>query len=256
MIGAIIGDIIGSRFEWNNHRDEEFLLFSEKSHFTDDTVLTIATADCLLRNRDYRETYQFYAKENPNAGYGGMFHRWIFSSDLKPYQSFGNGSGMRVSPIGWFFPDLDTTRKEAQKSAEVTHNHPEGIKGAESIASAIFLSRKGSSKEEIQTYIEDNFKYNLKFNFEELKISYQFDETCQGSIPQAIYCFLVSNSFEDAIRKSISIGGDSDTIACMTGSIAEAFYKNITEEIKLEAYSRLPENFLKIIQDFNRYINH
>lgn len=256
MIGAIIGDIVGSRFEWNNHRSEEFTLLTEKSFFTDDTVLTIATADCLLHSKDYTETYQNYARKYPNSGFGGMFRKWMNASHPKPYGSFGNGSAMRVSPVGWFYSSLDETLKEAKKSAEVTHNHLEGIKGAQAIAAAIFLSRKGSSKQELQSYIESNFHYQLDFDITVLRNSYEFDETCQGSVPQSIYCFLISNSFEDAIRKSISIGGDSDTIACITGSLAEAFYGNIPDEILIETYKRLPPDFLLIIDKMRKFISN
>jgi ADP-ribosylglycohydrolase len=179
-----------------------------------------------------------------------MFSEWMYESDPKPYGSFGNGSGMRVSPIGWFFSSLEDTLKEAEKSASVTHNHPEGIKGAQSIAMAIYLARNGSSKEEIKLAIESKFNYALDFNLDILRKTNKFDETCQVTVPQSIYCFLVSNSFEDAIRKAISIGGDSDTIACMTGGIAESFYKEISEEILVNAEKVIPREFWKIWEEF------
>ena len=250
MIGAVIGDIIGSRFEFNNHRSEDFTLFTEKSKVTDDTILTIATADCLLHNKEYANTYQLYAQKYPNGNYGGMFSKWMYTSEPKPYGSFGNGSGMRVSPIGWFYSNLEDTLKEAEKSAAVTHNHPEGIKGAQSIALAIYLARMGSSKEEIKSAIESKFNYVLDFQLDSLRKTNKFDETCGVTVPQSIYCFLISSSFEDAIRKAISIGGDSDTIACMTGGIAEAFYKEISEDILANAQKVIPLEFWKIWEEF------
>jgi ADP-ribosyl-[dinitrogen reductase] hydrolase len=250
MIGTLIGDIIGSRFEFNNHRSEDFTLFTEKSVVTDDTILSIATADCLLHNKEYANTYQVYAQKYPNGNYGGMFSKWMYAIDPKPYGSFGNGSGMRVSPVGWFFSNLEDTLKEAEKSAAVTHNHPEGVKGAQSIAMAIFLARNGSSKEEIKSAIESKFNYALDFQLDILRSTNKFDETCQVTVPQSIYCFLISNSFEDAIRKAISIGGDSDTIACMTGGIAEAFYKEISEEILANAKKVIPLEFWEIWEEF------
>lgn len=251
MLGGIIGDIVGSRFEWNNHRSEDFDFISEKCFFTDDTVLTIATADCLLSAGDYSSIYQTYARRYPNSGYGGRFRVWMNSDSPKPYRSFGNGSAMRVSPVGWFFPDLESTLKEARRSAEVTHDHREGIKGAESIAAAIFLARSKRSKQEIRSYIESNFQYNLDFSLQELQRSYEFDETCQGSVPQSIYCFLISSSFEDAIRKSISIGGDSDTIACITGSIAEAFYGEIPKDYIMKAKNLLKSELKEVLEKFS-----
>ena len=250
MIGAVIGDIIGSRFEFNNHRSEDFTLFTEKSKVTDDTILTIATADCLLHNKEYANTYQVYSQKYPNGNYGGMFSEWIYASNPKPYDSFGNGSGMRVSPVGWFYSNPEDTLKEAEKSAVVTHNHPEGVKGAQSIAMAIFLARNGSSKEEIKSAIESKFNYALDFQLDILRKTNKFDETCQVTVPQSIYCILISNSFEDAIRKAISIGGDSDTIACMTGGIAEAFYKEISEDILANAQKVIPLEFWDIWEEF------
>ena len=250
MIGAVIGDIIGSRFEFNNHRSEDFTLFTEKSKVTDDTILTIATADCLLHNKEYANTYQQYAQKYPNGNYGGMFSKWIYTSEPKPYGSFGNGSGMRVSPVGWFYSNPEDTLKEAEKSAAVTHNHPEGIKGAQSIALAIYLARMGSSKEEIKSAIEFKFNYVLDFQLDSLRKKNKFDETCGVTVPQSIYCFLISSSFEDAIRKAISIGGDSDTIACMTGGIAEAFYKEIPEDILEKTKEILPQDFWNIWVEF------
>lgn len=231
MIGAIIGDIIGSVYEFNNILATDFELFSEDSDFTDDSVMSFATAYCLMNNYDYAKAYKEFGRKYPNRGYGGKFAVWLNNDDLGPYNSFGNGSAMRVSPIGFAFKTLEETLNEAKKSAEVTHNHIEGIKGAQSVAAAIFLARNNSSKEEIKSYIENNFGYKLDRTINQVRFENQFDETCQGSVPESIICFLQSNDFEDAIRQSISIGGDSDTIACICGGIAEAFYKHIDKKI-------------------------
>lgn len=254
MLGAIAGDIIGSVFEFNNIKTEEFELFTAKSRFTDDTVLTIAVADCILHGKDYASTIKEYALKYPDAGYGGMFYRWIKSSSSEPYNSFGNGSAMRVSPVGFAFDSEEDVLREARRSAEVTHNHPEGIKGAQAVALAILLARKGASKEEIKHRIENDFGYDLSFTLDEIRPTYQFDETCQGSVPQAIRAFLESRDFEDAVRKAVSIGGDSDTIACIAGGIAEAFYKGVPPHIATEVYTRLDSDLLSIVVEFhNRF---
>jgi len=251
MFGAIIGDVIGSVYEFNNVKWENFPLFGPDSTYTDDTVLTVAVADCLLNGKEYSHTFKEYGQKYFCSGFGGMFLQWIRTDDLEPYNSYGNGSAMRVSPIGFAFNTLDETLKEARKSAIVTHNHPEGIKGAEAVAAAIYIARQGNSKENIQQYIESNYGYNLKITLDEIRPGYYFDETCPGSVPQAICAFLDSNSFEDAIRKAISIGGDSDTIACFTGGIAQAFYRNIPEPIITKVRRILPDKFIEIVDQFN-----
>ncbi|MEN8120828.1 MAG: ADP-ribosylglycohydrolase family protein [Bacteroidota bacterium] len=250
MLGAIIGDLIGSRFEGQNSKSTEFDLFTDKSAFTDDSVLTVATADCILNQKGYTKVYQEYGKKYPNAGYGGTFYKWIFSDNPKPYNSWGNGSAMRVSPVAYAFNDLETVLEEAQKSAEVTHNHPEGIKGAQAVASAVFLARTGKNKAEIKDYIQAKFGYDLERTLDEIRPVYRFDVSCQGSVPEAIIAFIESADFESAIRLSISLGGDSDTIAAMAGSIAEAFYKEIPEKMISETKKRLPDEFLEIIKRF------
>ena len=252
MLGAIAGDIIGSIYETplNNIRRKDFPLFKPQSHFTDDTVLTIAIADALLNNKSYTEQLKTYYRRYPNVGYGGNFKRWAASNQTKPYYSYGNGSAMRVSSVAYWFNDLETVEKEALKTAAVTHNHPEGIKGAQAIATAIFLARSGYNKDQIKAEIEDTFAYNFNSTVSELQRSYAFDVSCQGSVPQAIICFLEATDFEDAIRNAISIGGDSDTIACMTGGIAEAFYQEIPHPILREVSSRLDDHFIGIVQDF------
>lgn len=252
MIGAIAGDIIGSVYEFNPIKSTDFPLFSPGSTFTDDTVLTVAVADCLLHGKDYTQAFKEYGREYPDAGYGGMFMNWLFSSSSQPYNSFGNGSAMRVSPIGFAFSNLEDTSREAEKSAAVTHNHPEGIKGAQAIAAAIFMARTGKNKSEIKKYIEENFHYNLSFTLDEICPHYNFNETCQGSVPQAVVAFLESTDYEDAIRKAISIGGDSDTIACMAGGIGHAYYKKIPDYIIKKVRKILDSRLLSIVDMFNK----
>jgi ADP-ribosylglycohydrolase len=224
MIGAIAGDIIGSIYEFNNYRSEDFNLFDTRSEFTDDTVLTVATADVLLNGGNYADKYREYVQRYPHCSYGSSFYQWAISQCPMPYSSFGNGSAMRVSPVGFAFNNLESVLLQAKRSAVVTHNHPEGIKGAQATAASIFLARKQVSKNEIKAYIEDNFQYTLDKAIDDLRSTYQFNETCQGTVPEAIFVFLISSSFEDCIRKAVSIGGDSDTLACIAGGIAEAYY--------------------------------
>lgn len=250
MLGAIAGDIIGSVYEGNNIRRTDFPLFKKSSHFTDDTVLTAALFDSINSNVDYRIKLLEYYRLYPNVAYGGMFHKWALSGGKAPYNSFGNGSAMRVSPAGWFYDNIETVLLKAKESAEVTHNHPEGIKGAQAVASAIFLAREGKSKGEIKEFIEERFHYSLDFSLKELQKSYRFDSSCQGSVPQAIFTFLVSEDFEDSIRKAISIGGDSDTIACISGAIAEAYYNVVPEEIVSGVLTRLDERLCGLVNEF------
>jgi ADP-ribosylglycohydrolase len=250
MIGAIAGDIIGSVYEWHNIRRTDFPLFDEHCTFTDDTVLTVAMADTILNHSDYGKKLKEYFKLYPERGYGAGFRRWAAHRGSRPYNSMGNGSAMRVSPVGFGFNTLDEVLEEAQNSAEPTHNHPEGIKGAQATASSIFLARKGASKGDIKTYIEDNFDYNLNEPLDQIRSYYKFDETCPGSVPQAIRAFLESNDYEDAIRKAISIGGDSDTIACITGGIAEAYYKKVPDVIVERVKEILDQRLNNIVSEF------
>ena len=257
MIGAIAGDIIGSAYEWFRVKTTDFELFTEKSRFTDDTVLTVAIADCVLNKKDYVKTLKEYGRKYPHAGYGGWFNAWLYAEPSPPYNSYGNGSAMRVSPIGFAFDDLDTVMKEAKKSAEVTHNHPEGIKGAQATAVAIFLSKSGESKNSIKSRIIKMFKYNLDQKLDDIRPTYEFNETCQGSVPQAIISFLESEDYEDAVRKAISLGGDSDTLGCITGGIAQAYYKKIPKRIKDKASKLLDKDLLSIVDTFTeKYIEH
>jgi ADP-ribosylglycohydrolase len=251
MIGAIAGDIIGSVYESSCLKTTEFDIFTTYSTFTDDSVLTVAVADCILNGKDYATTFKQYARKYPFAGFGGMFLEWVDSDSFAPYNSFGNGSAMRVSPVGFAFDTMEEVLAEAKRSAEVTHNHLEGIKGAQAVAAAIFLARKQESKSKIKDFIEKNFGYNLRQTLEEIRPYYYFDETCEGSVPQAIIAFLESDSFEDAVRKAISLGGDSDTIGCMTGGIAQAYYQNIPDYIIKEVRNRLDSELLKVVKQFN-----
>lgn len=251
MIGAIAGDIIGSAYEFYGVKTTNFELFTPQSRFTDDTVLTVAVADCILNGKDYATTFKEYGQRYPDAGYGGMFLNWLHSGINAPYNSYGNGSAMRVSPVGFAFSSLDMVLQEAEKSAAVTHNHPEGIKGAQAITAAIFLARSGESKGTIRKYMEESFGYDLHQTIDEIRPWYRFDETCQGSVPQAIIAFLESDNYEDAVRKAVSLGGDSDTLACMTGGIAQAYYRQIPEYIVVESEKRLDKDLLRIVELFD-----
>jgi len=252
MIGAIAGDIIGSQYEWVKIKTTDFELFTEMSSFTDDTVLTVAIADCVLNKKDYAKTLKEYGRKYYYAGYGGWFVKWLYSKSPKPYNSYGNGSAMRVSSIGFAFNDLDIVMNEAKKSAEVTHNHPEGIKGAQAISAAIFFARTGKTKNEIKNRIKEMFGYNLDQKLDDIRPVYSFDVTCQGSVPQAIIAFLESDDYEDAVRKVISLGGDSDTLGCITGGIAQAYYKKIPKQIIEKVRSLLDKDLLKIVDSFTK----
>jgi ADP-ribosylglycohydrolase len=251
MLGAIAGDIIGSVYEGRPVKTTDFPLFHDFSTFTDDTVLTIATADAVLHAHDYALSFKKYARKYPNAGYGAAFYDWMLSSEAEPYNSWGNGSAMRVSPVGFAFDSPQEVMEEAKKSAEVTHNHSEGVKGAQATALSIFLARKGETKEAIKEDVAGRFHYDLDRSLEEIRPTYGFDISCQGSVPESIIAFLESISVEDAIRKAISLGGDSDTMACIAGGIAQAFYKEIPSGMADEVRRRLPEEFLGVIDAFN-----
>jgi len=250
MLGAILGDIVGSPFEFdhNNYKHKDFPLLSERSHFTDDTVMTFAVARGLMAGQgnaqktfaEVQHEMQYWGRKYPDAGYGGMFGQWLYAEHSEPYGSFGNGSAMRVAAAGWLFDTLDKTLEMAKVTAEVTHNHPEGIKGAQATAAAIFLARTGHSKPEIRQYVEQTFGYDLSRTCDEIRPGYRHVETCQQTVPEAIIAFLESTGFEDALRNAVSLGGDSDTLACITGGIAEAFY-GMPSELQQETLKRLPE---------------
>jgi len=250
MLGAIAGDIIGSVYESRGITVKQFPLFAKSSHFTDDTVLTVATAYSLLHGTGYAATYRRFGRNYPGRGYGGSFREWIFRQQSGPYNSFGNGSAMRVCPVGFACSSVDAVLAEAKRSAEVTHNHPEGIKGAQAVALAVFMARTGNPKADIQQEIMERFGYKLSRKLDDIRKAYGFDVTCQGSVPEAIIAFLESDSLEDAIRNAVSLGGDADTQACIAGGVAEAFYGGVPETIKEETRVRLPEDFLATIDEF------
>lgn len=256
LLGAIAGDVIGSYYEFISTKTTDFPLFNGNStRFTDDTVMTVANADWLLTGDSLLGIMQDYGNRYINAGYGGMFFDWLRQDAPKPYGSFGNGSAMRVSPVGWAFDTLEKTLEAAKKSAEVTHNHHEGIKGAQATAAAVYLARTGKSKQEIKNYVEDIFGYNLNKTCDQIKEYYQFDETCQGTVPESIIAFLESTDYESAIRLTISLNGDADTMGAITGAIAEAYYKEIPGYIKEEVIKRLPDEFITVMQKFyNKFI--
>jgi ADP-ribosylglycohydrolase len=265
MYGAILGDIIGSPYEFDmGDKTKDFPLFSARSQFTDDTVMTVAVAEALLDSRAEEgdevirrriaERMQRWGRRYPNAGYGARFIWWLRQSAPKPYNSWGNGSAMRVSAAGWLYDDLATVLRMAKLSAEVTHDHPEGIKGAQATAAAIFLARTGSTKAEIKQYITETFGYNLSRTCDEIRPGYRHVESCQETVPEAITAFLEGESFEDVIRTAVSLGGDCDTLTCIAGSMAEAFY-GVPEELKEACRSRLSEDLLAVLERFEERIH-
>ena len=252
MLGAIAGDVIGSVFEHHPITTVGFSLFSEGSTFTDDTVLTVAVAYAILNGMPYGPAIKSFGRRYPHAGYGGYFYQWLQKPGFEPYNSWGNGSAMRVSPVGFAFDGVEKVLEEARKSAEVTHNHPEGIKGAQSTALAIYLARTGKSKGRIREEIEERFGYDLRRELHEIRPGYGFDVSCQGSVPESIIAFLESDGLEDAIRKAISLGGDSDTMACIAGGIGEAYYGNVPGEMAEEVKRRIPGELWDVVAAFRR----
>ncbi len=256
MLGAIAGDIIGSVYEANPIKTTDFTLFSEYSRFTDDTVLTVATAHALLEDVDYAAAYRMFGRRYPAAGYGGTFIKWLMIDDAPPYNSWGNGSAMRVSPVGFAGNSMEAVLAEAAKSAAVTHNHPDGIKGAQAVAAAVFMGRRGRTKEEIRGFISDKFGYDLAPTIDQIRPGYYFDISCQGSVPQALIAFLQSHDVESAIRLAISLGGDSDTQACIAGATAHAYYGAIAPEIERHVRRRLPRELTTVIDAFiQKYVS-
>ena len=259
MYGAILGDMIGSPYEFDRgNKSKEFPLFSKHCVFTDDTVMTVAVADAILKTPEGEqqlraglvEAMQAWGKRYPGAGYGMLFHTWLHSPRPLPYGSYGNGSAMRVSAVAWLYDDLDTVRRMAGLSAAVTHDHPEGIKGAESVAAVIFLARTGSTKARIRAYVEEQFGYDLSRTCDEIRPDYHHVETCQETVPEAITAFLEGDSFVDVIRNAVSLGGDCDTLTCIAGSITEAFY-GVPEELKQECRSRLDAPMREVHRRFD-----
>jgi ADP-ribosylglycohydrolase len=252
MIGAIAGDIIGSIYEYRQIKTKAFPLFQPGCEFTDDTVLTVAVADAILSGRTYAESIRQIGRRHPDAGYGGSFIQWLYADDSGPYKSWGNGSAMRVSPVGFAFSSEAEVLRQARMSAEITHNHPEGIKGAEATALAVFLARTGHDKENSRTRIKAQFNYDLDRTVSDIRAFYSFDISCQGTVPEAIVAFLDSESYEDAIRNAISLGGDSDTLACITGGMAEAFYGSVPEEIRAKVQEYLTPDLWEVTEAFCR----
>ena len=260
MYGAILGDIVGSPYEFdcNNCKAKDFPLFSRRSQFTDDTVMTLAVAKALLDTHGQEDAaikaalvreMQRLGRLYPDRGYGARFEGWLYEEDPQPYQSYGNGSAMRVSPAAWLAKDMAETLHLARLTAEVTHDHPEGIKGAQATAAAVFLARTGHGKEEIKAYVEREFGYDLSRSCDEIRPAYRHVESCRETVPQAITAFLESMGFEDALRTAVSLGGDSDTLAAITGSIAEAFY-GVPENLKQECRQRLTPELAGILEKF------
>lgn len=250
MLGALAGDIIGSRFEWNNLKSKDFKLFTAECRFTDDSVHTVALAQSLLTGVAYQQLLRGYFQLYPEAGYGGRFRAWAASGETRPYQSFGNGAAMRVSPVAWYYQDLPSVLTAAEQSAAVTHDHPEGIKGAQAVAGSIFLARSGAGKQEIRRYVSATFGYELQDTLDHLRPGFRFDVSCQGTVPPALIAFLESTDFEDAIRNAVSLGGDSDTLACITGSIAEAYYGGVPKPIMAEVWARLDQRLGAVVEQF------
>ena len=262
MLGAIIGDTVGSVYEFNNIKSTQFPLFGSRSNYTDDSVMSMAVAEWLLTDPQHgmdtlEASFLGFSKKYPcpMGGYGSGFYRWLFNPESfkdgkrQPYNSFGNGAAMRCSANGWMFDTLEETERVAGLSAAITHSHPEGIKGAQSTAAAIFMARNGKSKEEIKDYISKKYGYNLNRTCDEIRPVYDWDSSCQGTVPEAIVAFMDSTDFESAIRLAVSLGGDSDTLACITGGIAEAYYKEIPENMAMKIWELIPEDFKAILKN-------
>jgi len=252
MIGAIAGDIIGSVYEHDPIKTKDFPLFDSRCRFTDDSVLTVAVADAILSSRPYLESVREIGRRYPHAGYGGSFFQWLCSQDPRPYNSWGNGAAMRVSPVGFAFDTPAEVLQQAQMTAEISHNHPEGIKGAQAAALAVFMARAGHDKQEIRKQISQRFGYDLDRSVDDIRPGYTFDISCQGTVPEAIIAFLDSESYEDAVRNAVSLGGDSDTLACITGGIAEAFYGEVSSPIRKKVKEVLTPDLWAISEKFYR----
>ena len=261
MYGAIIGDMIGSPYEWDNIKTKDFQLFISASRYTDDSIMTVAVADAIMAvdkdadeitlKKSFVSSMQKWGRRYSDAGYGGYFIKWLYVDDPKPYGSYGNGSAMRVSPIGWYYDSLERTKEVAKWSAEVSHNHPDAIKGAQAVATAIYLARQLKKKDEIKEHIIMHYGYELSQSCDEIRPWYKFDVSCQGTVPIAFIAFFEGNSFEDVVRNAVSLGGDCDTLTCIAAGIAEAFYK-IPDAIRLECSNRLPTDVKEIVMRFEK----
>jgi ADP-ribosylglycohydrolase len=252
MLGVIAGDVIGSVHEHGLTKSTDFPLFDPQCRFTDDTVLTVATAHAILTGTSYEAAYRDFGRRRPGAGYGRSFYFWLFAEEPRPYNSWGNGSAMRVAPVGSAFGNSDDVLREAERSAAVTHNHREGIRGAQATALAVFLARTGASKDQIREDLARRFGYDLHRSVEQIRPQYRWDVSCQGSVPEAIVAFLDSSGVEDAIRLAVSLGGDADTQAAIAGGIAEAFYGHMPESMVTAVRERLPASFIEVIEAFQQ----
>jgi len=250
MLGAIAGDVIGSVHEHTETKSTDFDLFTPGCRFTDDTVLTVAVADCLVNGREYVDAFHDYFLAYPNAGYGYRFFHWASSGNRSPYDSWGNGSAMRVAPVGHAFDSLDDVLVHAARSAEVTHNHPEGVRGAQATAAAVFMARSGETKRNMKSSLEDMFGYDLDRRLDDIRPTHQFDESCQGTVPLALIAFLESSGYEDAVRKAVSLGGDADTLACIAGAVAEAHYGGVPPSIAAQTLAMLDDRLRGVVVKF------
>lgn len=261
ILGAIAGDVIGSVYEFYSTRNYNFELFNDRMSPTDDSVMTVAVADWILHDgelshEELAKTMRKWGRKYPHAGYGGMFSAWLDSDDAGPYNSWGNGSAMRVSPVGFAFNTMEETMEAAKTSAEVTHNHPEGIKGAQATAAAIYLARKGKAKDEIRDYISSTFGYDLSKKCAEIRMHYRFYVSCQESVPQSVCAFLDSTDYESALRETISLGGDADTMGAITGGIACAYYGGMPDDIHDFAMSKLNGDMKDVVEKFDKRFMH
>jgi ADP-ribosylglycohydrolase len=250
VLGAIVGDIVGSVHEGTGIKTKDFPLWVPRSTFTDDTVLTVAVAEWTLSGQNLVDLLHAYTHNFPGRGYGGMFFNWVQRGQRHPYNSYGNGSAMRVSPVGFAFETMEEVLSWAERSAAVTHNHPEGIRGAQATAAAIFLARRVKDKKQIRNMLQSQFGYDLSARLDEIRPTYEFHESCQRTVPQALAAFFESTSYEDAIRNAISLGGDADTLACITGGIAEAYYGGVPQEIADQAMARLDKRLIEVVDQF------
>ena len=250
MLGAIVGDVIGSVHEGAGTKTKAFSLFVPGSTFTDDSVLTVAVADWILTGQNLVDLLHTYTHAYPRRGYGGMFYRWASARVREPYNSFGNGAAMRVSPVGFAFETIEEVLAWSERSAAVTHSHPEGIRGAQATAAAIYFARRRQAKDQIRCTLESQFGYDLHLRLDQIRPTYGFDETCQGTVPQALAAFFESTSYEDAIRNAISLGGDADTLACITGGIAEAYYGGVPQDLAARAMAMLDQRLVAIVDRF------
>lgn len=251
MLGALAGDLIGSVYEHHPIKTTRFPLFQPESRFTDDSVLTVAVADAILTGRPYREAVLDWGRRYPRAGYGGAFRAWLRARDPRPYGSWGNGSAMRVGPVRWAFATEDDVLNQAASSAAITHDHPEGVKGAQATALAIYLARTGASKATLRDRVQSRFGYDLTRAVESIRPGYRFDVSCQGTVPEALIAFLDAGSYEETVRNAISLGGDADTLACIAGAVAEAFY-GVPEAIRAETLARLTPDLRAVVEAFER----